>query len=144
MQVIKKCVFVLLFIPMISHAEVLYLACLVNGSYSSSNEKSMLPPTKITVEVNEHRVGTTISIQAPEKYAMSLSTVEQKGFIKINLSTTEKFDILSSTEDAPYVTTGIRINRMTGQINASRTFSGQSNIESNIYGSCEKVKLKKF
>ena len=129
---------------MVSYAEVLHLACLVNGSYSSSSEKSLLPLTKITVEVDENRVGTTISIQAPEKYGMSVSTIEQKGFIKVNLSTSGKFEILSTTEEVPYVATGIRINRMTGQINASRTFSGQSNIESNIYGSCEKIKLKKF
>jgi hypothetical protein len=134
----------ILLMPSVCRAELLFLECLVTGSHTSSTDKSRLPPTKVTVEINVFNSHKSINIQAPSNYAMTISTRKQGGFSSDDFSINEKFFLVSTTTVEPLITTRIQINRLSGQISAERTYLGNTLISTNLDGKCEKLKARIF
>lgn len=134
----------ILLIPSLCYAETLYLDCLVTGSYSSSTEDSRLSQTKVTIEVKTFKSHKSIDIQAPSNYAISVSSLKRDGFKSVDYSTNENFYLYSTTTAEPIQTNLIKINRLSGQMSAEKTYLGRTLISSNLDGNCERLKTKKF
>lgn len=134
----------ILLIPSVCYAETLYLECLVTGNYLSSTEESRLTTTKVTLKVNTFKSYKSINIQAPSNYEMTVSSLKRDGFESIDNSSNENFYLFSTTTAEPIQTSLIRINRLSGQMSATKPYSGRTFIMSNLNGNCERLKTKKF